>query len=123
MPITIQKISAEDLTTIFGRQARSAENVADYVNLLRGSQMAVGSGLVLQTQLVKIEGEDNPFTILAGSIDEEDPEGVTIRAAKRRFNMAAKQLGFSLDWRERENMLIMKAVELRVDEPADGKDE
>jgi hypothetical protein len=65
--------------------------------------------------------EGEPYVILDGSIDEEDPAGVTIRAAKRRFNLAAKELGYKLVWREPEGWLSGKAVELPTEEEENGK--
>lgn len=119
MPITIQKMSAEELTPLFGRRARSAEDVGDYVDILRDSKLEIGSGLSLKTQIVTPD-EGDSYTILADSVDESDPAGVTVRTAKRRFNLAAKEMGFGLDWREVNGWIIMKAVESKPETSQDG---
>ena len=119
MPIQIQMLSTEDLTEVFKRRPRGAENVDDYIDLLEEQQMAVGKGFSLKTQLVTPD-EGDSYTILAGSVDDDDPAGVTVRAAKRRFNLAARELGFALAWRETEGWLVAKAVEPEV-EATDGQ--
>ena len=118
MPITVQAIADDQLTSIFGRRPRGAEDVEDYIGVLEQQKMAIGKGFALKTAIVKPE-DGEPYVILDGSIDEDDPAGVTIRAAKRRFNMAAKELGFKLVWREPEGWLAAKAVEpdAEVEEP------
>src|SRR5215831_3924437 len=111
MPIQIQMLAEADLPTIFGRRARSAENVDDYIDLLEGQKMGLGKGFALKTTVVTPD-EGDSYTILDGSVDEDDPAGITVRAAKRRFNMAAKELGFALVWRETTGWLSAKGVEL-----------
>ena len=118
MPIQIRAMTTEELSSIFGRRPRGAENVEDYIDVLKSSKVGIGTGLSLKTTIVTPD-EGDSYTILEGSVDEDDPAGVTVRAAKRRFNMAAKELGYSLDWREVNGWLILKGVELRTD----GKDE
>lgn len=120
MPIQLQKISPEDLAAVFARRPRGSENVEDYIEMLNASKMQIGSGLSLKTQIVTPD-EGDSYTILAESADEDDPAGVTVRAAKRRFNMAAKELGFGLDWREVNGYLVMRATELKPEEAEDGK--
>ena len=120
MPIQFQPLSDEDLATVFGRRPRGAENVDDYTELLEAQHVAIGKGFSLKTQVVTPD-EGDSYTILEGSVDDDDPAGVTVRAAKRRFNMAAKELGYSLTWREGNGWLSAKAVELEVDSPEDGK--
>lgn len=113
MPIEIHLNSDEELAAIFARRARSAENVEDYIDLLESQKIEIGRGFSLKTQLVTPD-EGDSYTILAGSVDEDDPAGVTVRAAKRRFNLAAKDLGFDLAWRETEGWLTAKAVATEV---------
>lgn len=120
MPIQFQPVSAEDLVSIFGRRPRGAENVDDYIELLEEQKVVIGNGFSLKTQIVTPD-EGDSYTILEGSVDSDDPAGVTVRAAKRRFNQAAKTLGFDLNWREASGWLIAKAVELSTAE-ADGKE-
>lgn len=120
MPIEIKPMTEADLTSIFARRARGAENVDDYIEILEASKVTIGTGLTVKTQVVTPD-EGDSYTILAGSVDSDDPAGVTTRAAKRRFNLAAKELGFSLDWREVEGWLIMKGVELKAEPETDGK--
>jgi len=122
MPVEIQGFSPEQLSQFFGRRARGAEDVEDYIKILEAQKMAIGKGFGLKTSLVKAEGEDEePYTILTGSIDDDDPAGVTIRAAKRRFNLAAKELGYKLIWREPDGWLIGKAVDLAREDADDGQ--
>jgi len=113
VPIEIHLNSDEELAAIFARRARSAENVEDYIDLLESQKIEIGRGFSLKTQLVTPD-EGDSYTILAGSVDEDDPAGVTVRAAKRRFNLAAKDLGFDLAWRETEGWLTAKAVATEV---------
>jgi hypothetical protein len=120
MPIQIQALSDEQVLQVFGRRARGAEDVEDYIDILENQKIAIGKGFALKTATVKPE-EGEPYVILDGSIDEEDPAGVTIRAAKRRFNLAAKELGYKLVWREPEGWLSGKAVELPTEEEENGK--
>lgn len=120
MPIQIKIPTSEELTAIFSRRARGAENVEDYIEALRANKVAIGTGLSLKTQIVTPD-EGDSYTILEGSVDEDDPAGVTVRAAKRRFNLAAKELGFDLDWREIDGWLILRGKELT--ETSDGKAE
>jgi len=119
MPIQFQTLTTEELSTVFARRPRGAEDVEDYINLLESQSVRLGTGFSLKTQIVTPD-EGDSYTILEGSVDEDDPAGVTVRAAKRRFNMAAKELGYSLAWREQNGWLIAKAVELEV-EAEDGK--
>ena len=119
MPISIQMLSEQDLTTVFGRRPRGAENVDDYIDLLESQSVAVGKGFSLKTVVVTPD-EGDSYTILDGSVDDDDPAGITVRAAKRRFNLAAKELGYSLAWRESTGWLSAKAVELEV-EVTDGQ--
>lgn len=120
MPIQIQALSDEQVLQVFGRRARGAEDVEDYIEILEAQKIAIGKGFALKTAIVKPE-DGEPYVILDGSIDEEDPAGVTIRAAKRRFNLAAKELGYKLVWREPEGWLSGKAVELPTEEEENGK--
>jgi len=113
VPIQVQPLTEEELATVFARRPRGAENVEDYVDLLESQGITLGKGFSLKTQLVTPD-EGDSYTILAGSVDEEDPAGVTVRAAKRRFNLAAKELGYELAWRESEGWLVAKAVEPEV---------
>jgi hypothetical protein len=122
MPIQFQPMAAEEVAAIFGRRPRGPENVEDYIELLEQQKVVIGSGFSLKTQVVTPE-EGDSYTILEGSVDETDPAGVTVRAAKRRFNMAAKDLGFELNWRETTGWLVAKAVEITVDNNSDGKTE
>jgi hypothetical protein len=114
-------MTTDELNTIFGRRPRGAENVDDYIELLEQQSVAIGSGFSLKTEVVTPD-EGDSYTILEGSVDNDDPAGVTVRAAKRRFNMAAKELGYELNWRETSGWLIAKAVEPTVEE-TDGKAE
>ena len=119
MPIQVQPISTEQLAELFARRPRGPENVGDYVDVLKSAKIEVGQGLTLKTQIVTPD-EGDSYTILAGSVDNDDPAGVSVRAAKRRFGIAARQLGYSLDWRELDGWLVLKAVELK---PDNGKDD
>ncbi|HEY1249276.1 MAG TPA: hypothetical protein VGE97_09830 [Nitrososphaera sp.] len=115
MPIQLQALSEEQLAQVFGRRPRGAEDVEDYIQILEAQKMAIGKGFALKT--VKVKPEDGEeYTILDGSVDEEDPMGITVRAAKRRFNLAGRELGFKIIWREPEGWLSGKAVELPPDE-------
>ena len=109
MPIEFKALSETEAQNIFGRKARGEEDVEDYVDILQGQKIAVGKSFSLKTQLV-VPDEGDSYTILHGSVDEDDPSGVTVRAAKRRFNLAAKQLGYKLNWRENEGWLSGRAV-------------
>jgi hypothetical protein len=120
MPIQIQALSDEQVLQVFGRRARGAEDVEDYIDILEAQKIVIGKGFALKTATVKPE-EGEPYVILDGSIDEEDPAGVTIRAAKRRFNLAAKELRYKLVWREPEGWLSAKAVELPTEEEENGE--
>jgi len=115
MPIQLQNLSEEQLAQIFGRRPRGQEDVEDYIQILEAQKMAIGKGFALKTVKVKPE-EGDEYTILDGSVDEEDPMGITVRAAKRRFNLAGKELGFKIIWREPDGWLSGKAVELPPDE-------
>jgi hypothetical protein len=118
MPIQIRAMNPEELQAIFSRRARGAENVDDYVDALEANKVGIGTGLSLKTQIVTPD-EGDSYTILEGSVDEEDPAGVTVRAAKRRFNLAARELGYALDWREIEGWIILRG---KAEEPVtDGK--
>lgn len=118
MPIEIKHMSDAELAPLFARRPRGQENVDDYIEILETSKVGIGSGLTVKTQIFA-PTEGDSYTILAGSVDDDDPKGVTIRAAKRRFNAAARELGFSLDWREVEGWLVMKGIELQ--DETDGK--
>jgi hypothetical protein len=120
MPITIQTLPDDQLAAVFGRRPRGAEDVEDYIDVLEHQKMAIGKGFALKTIVVKAE-DGEPYVILDGSIDEADPAGVTTRAAKRRFNLAAKALGYKLIWREPEGWLAAKAVELDADIEENGQ--
>lgn len=109
MPIEFKALSETEAKDIFGRKARGEEDVDDYVEILQGQKISVGRAFKLKTQLVSPD-EGDSYTILAGSVDDDDPSGVTVRAAKRRFNLAAKQLGYKLNWRESEGWLSGRAV-------------
>src|SRR5215471_13918978 len=103
MPISLQPLSDEQVASIFGRRARGAEDVEDYIEILEAQKIAIGKGFAMKTQVIKLKAEDGSeedSVILEGSIDDEDKAGVTVRAAKRRFNLAAKELGYKLVWRE-----------------------
>jgi hypothetical protein len=117
MPIQIRPLTAQELAAAFSRRARGSENVDDYMEVLQTNKVTVGTGLSMKTQIVTPD-EGDSYTILEGSVDEEDPAGVTVRAAKRRFNMAARELGFDLDWREIDGWLILRGKVLTPD----GKD-
>lgn len=119
MPIQFQPLEAEDLTSVFARKPRGAEDVNDYIELLESQKIVLGKGFSLKTQIVTPD-EGDSYTILEGSVDDDDPAGVTVRAAKRRFNLAAKELGYSLAWREQNGWLIAKAIELEA-ETTDGQ--
>jgi hypothetical protein len=119
MPINIQPLTEEQIAQVFGRRARGAEDVEDYISILEAQKIVIGKGFALKTVVVKDEAGEQ-FTILDGSIDDDDPAGVTIRAAKRRFNLAAKELGYKLIWREPEGWLSGKAVDLPVEEEENG---
>jgi len=122
MPIEIRTMTEDQLTQIFGRRPRGAENVDDYIDILEAQSLVIGKGFSLKTEVVQFDDGESA-TILAGSIDEVDKSGVTVRAAKRRFNMAAKELGkYDLDWRQADGWLIVKAVEPKPDEPENGKE-
>jgi len=120
MPIQIQPLTEEQVTQVFGRRPRGAEDVEDYINILEAQKIDIGKGFALKTSIVKPE-EGDPYVILEGSIDEDDPAGVTIRAAKRRFQLAAKALGYKLIWREPDGWLSGKAVELPPEEEENGQ--
>jgi hypothetical protein len=120
MPIQIQPLSPEQIATVFGRRARGAEDVEDYINILEAQKIEIGKGFALKTVMVKTE-EGEAYAILDGSIDEEDPAGITIRAAKRRFNLAARELGYKLIWREPDGWLSGKAVDLPPEEETNGE--
>jgi len=120
MPVEVQAFTDEQLSTFFAKRPRGSEDVEDYIKILEAQKMAIGKGFGLKTGLAKPE-EGEPYIILAGSIDDDDPAGVTIRAAKRRFNLAARVLGYKLIWREPDGWLIGKAVELPLEEEEDGK--
>lgn len=117
--IQIRTLSNDELSSVFGRRARSAENVEDYIDALKANKIGIGTGFALKTQIVTPD-EGDSYTILEGSVDDDDPAGVTVRAAKRRFNMAAKELGFGLDWRETEGWLVLRGTKL-PEEDSDGK--
>lgn len=104
MPIVFKQVSEEEAKEIFARKERASDNVDDYVELLKAQRIDIGKSFKLQT-----EGNE-PTSLLAGSKDEDDPDGVTVRAAKRRFNGAAKMLNFELRWRHSDNWLVAKVV-------------
>ena len=120
MPIQIQPLTEEQVTQVFGRRPRGAEDVEDYIDILENQKIVIGKGFALKTAIVKPE-EGEPYVILDGSIDEDDPAGVTIRAAKRRFQLAAKALGYKLVWREPDGWLSGKAVDLPTEEEENGQ--
>jgi len=120
MPIQIQPMTPEQVATVFGRRARGAEDVEDYISILEAQKIEIGKGFALKTATVQPE-EGDAYVILDGSIDEDDPSGITIRAAKRRFNLAAKELGYKLIWREPDGWLSGKAVELPPEDEENGQ--
>ncbi|HEY7419275.1 MAG TPA: hypothetical protein VH593_29095 [Ktedonobacteraceae bacterium] len=119
MPIQLQNLTDDQVNQIFGRRPRGAEDVEDYIAILEAQKIVIGKGFALKTAIVKPE-EGEPYVILDGSVDEDDPAGVTIRAAKRRFQLAAKALKYKLIWREPDGWLSAKAVELPPEEEENG---
>lgn len=108
-------MAENELAPFFARKQRGPENVDDYIEILQSQKVVLGKGLSIKTQIV-MDKEGKAETILADSVDESDPEGITIRTAKRRFGLAAKSLGYDFDWRSSaDGWLIMKAIPLKPD--------
>lgn len=122
MPFKIEKMSQVEADETFKR-TRSADNVEEYVTMLRDLNVtSVGDTFKLALETVTVQPDESdenqtPFEveILSGSLDEAEPEGISVRAAKRRFNAAAKVLGFSLSWKEPAGWLIARAVASKVE--------
>lgn len=127
---------------LFERKPRSADNVEEYVQTLRDlGVIKVGETFNLPLETISVtdtrptkdasgnevkDAQGNTVTeeyqydqeILAGTLSDdpeaEDANGITVRMAKRRFNAAAKVLGFSLQWREPKGWLIGRASKSEV---------
>ena len=117
MPLNLQVMSDDEANEAFKR-TRSADEVSEWVEMLRTSGISIGKTFKFQTETFEVETptEDgtgsvtSPVEFLVDSVSEDDPDGVTVRTAKRRFNAAAKILGFSLTWKQPKGWLIAKAV-------------
>lgn len=122
MELKIEKLSQVEADETFKR-TRSADNVEDYVKMLQALGVtSVGDTFKLGLTTVTIQPDESdddqtPFEVevLDGSVDDAEPEGISVRAAKRRFNAAAKVLGFSLSWKEPAGWLIARAVASKVE--------
>lgn len=147
----ISKVEAAVADSIFERQKRSADNVEEYVETLRQLGVAkIGDTFQLPLETISVEDtrpmkdaagnevkdaagntvQENyteEVQILKGSFDESedaDDPYITVRMAKRRFNAAAKVLGFSLNWKEPKGWLIARAnkseVKVTTEAPAEA---
>jgi hypothetical protein len=126
----IVKVTAEESAAIYKR-TRSADNVEEYVEMLRAENFTtVGATFKMALETVVITpptGSDDmtPYEadILAGTQDPDDePDGITVRAAKRRFNAAAKVLGLSIKWKESKGWLVARATSGAVETSTEAAD-
>lgn len=124
MPIQIHVPSEAELNAAFARKPRGDENVDDYIDVLQANKIGVGKGLTMKTVMVTLKAEDtgeiSTYKILEGSVDDDDPKGITPRTAKRRFGMAARSLGFDVDWRDGDDWIMLRGKTLAPDN-GDGK--
>lgn len=81
MPVVFQKLTAEEVKAEFKKSAASAENIAPIVEEFKESGLSVGEGFRLK-------------------VVDQEVEGLSIMATKRRYNAAAASLGFHLKWKE-----------------------
>jgi hypothetical protein len=89
MPIKVRKLDAEELAQAFPR--RGQVDVGEYANVLR----ELRAGDVIAVQLPDLSS----------------------RALKRRFSLAAKQLGYRITWARQigDGELYLRVVQVPVD--------
>jgi hypothetical protein len=117
IPISLTVMSDDESDAAFKR-TRSADEVGEWVEMLRSQSIVVGKSFKFATETLDVETptEDGkgtvttPVEFLVDSTSDDDPDGVTVRTAKRRFNAAAKILGFNLSWKQPKGWLIAKAT-------------
>lgn len=128
MPITLQRLTAEQINQEFKRSGNSAENLSDYIDSLQG--LAVGDGFTVK--VIETTRDDKLVELVPLSDDDDSAD--TVRAFKRRMNAAADKLGLTLKWRpkghrtgEGENAhfvtdwLVVKATSSKAETSTNGK--
>lgn len=80
MALVLTKLSAEELKEEFKRSAASDENIQPIIDQFKQAEIGVGDGFKLK-------------------VEDEMVDGLTVRAAKRRYNAAAEALNFHLKWK------------------------
>jgi len=120
-----QKMDQAEADAIYKRQKRSAEDVAEYAEILSDMGIDIGLTLRFATEILVDEiygkkGTPEEDTVVATdnvaylrlASDETEEDRVSVRATKRRYNLAAKSLGFDeLSWREPQGWLIGRVVQ------------
>ncbi|HEY7419304.1 MAG TPA: hypothetical protein VH593_29240 [Ktedonobacteraceae bacterium] len=112
-----QKMAQAEADAIYARQKRSAEDVTEYAEVL--TELGIDIGLTLrfptETLIDEIVSKEDPNVVVGSEptnylrldAGETEDDRISVRAAKRRYNLAAKSLGFDeLAWREPKGWLI-----------------
>lgn len=112
-----QKMVQAEADAIYARQKRSAEDVTEYAEILTDLGIDIGLTLRFPTEILvdEIVSKEDPNVVVGSEPtnylkldpDETEDDRISVRAAKRRYNLAAKSLGFDeLAWREPKGWLI-----------------
>ena len=80
MSFQFTKLSAEQVKEEFKKSAASDENTQPIIRLFEENGISVGDGFTLK-------------------VEDEEVDGLSVRATKRRYNAAAEALGFHLKWK------------------------
>jgi hypothetical protein len=126
-----QKMAQVEADTTFARQKRSAEDVSEYVSVLTEMGMAIGLTIQFPTISAPIYGPegsdkedvvvDHEILLALGEGESEDDQ-VSVRAAKRRYNLAAKELGFDeFAWREKKGWLFGRVTRTLAQKKAEAE--
>lgn len=94
MPITITRLSQDELKAELKRQGNSEENLAEYNELV--ATLGPGDGFTLPVTRITRGETVNEVVVLS---DDDDAELPTIRSFKRRLNAAANSNGLEMKYR------------------------
>jgi len=128
-----EKMDKAAADAVYARQQRSAEDVAEYAEILTDMGMEIGLTLRFPTEILKDDvlgkkGTPEQDTVV-GQVDvaylrlgkgETEDDRLSVRAVKRRYNLAAKSLNFDeLSWREPQGWLIGRVVRTLAERKAE----
>jgi hypothetical protein len=94
MPITITRLSEEEIKAEFKRVGNSDENLAEYIELV--GSLGPGDGFTVPVTRVTRDEEVHEVVVLS---EDDDMDMPTIRSFKRRLNAAAGNQNLEVKYR------------------------